>query len=272
VDFMAWDVGQVESIQATAKSMGKTARVHMKVDTGMGRMGVMPDQALALAEALAAAPDIDFKGVYSHFHTSESDPDGSRAQLKVFNTVLDALKDKSITPPLIHMANSEGTLRYPEARYNMVRTGVVTYGVPFEPDGLLPDGIQRVADWKSRIVSIKRLLAGHGVGYSQAYKTKAEETIAIVPVGYGDGLHRYPDDVNEFIVGGRILKTVGRICMDQCFVVIPDDMHVAMGDEAVIIGEQDGVEINGQMVARRWGTNRRDVYTGILPRVQRRYK
>ena len=153
----------------------------------------------------------------------------------------------------------------------MVRSGVITYGVPYEEGFPLPDGIQPVASWKARIVSVKTLPPGHVVSYGGQYVTSGVETIAILPVGYADGLHRFPKNVNQVLFRCQRIPTVGRICMDQAMIRIPDELKAAVGDEVVIIGQQGETEIDSLDVARRWGTNNYDVLCNISARVPRIY-
>lgn len=270
---IAWTKHQVEVFQKQAEACNKVHNVHLKVDTGMGRVGVFPEHALEIAQYIVKQPHLHLEGVCSHFHSAEATPETSEKQMAKFEDVLTVLKKHSVKPELIHLANSRGLLKFKEARYNMVRSGVVTYGLPYADDFALPEGIGPVAEWKARIVSLRQLPKGHVVSYGGQYTTKRDsEKIAIIPVGYVDGLHRFPRDVNEVLINGRILKTVGRICMDQTHISIPEDMDVREGDEVVILGTQGGREITSLDIAQRWGTNKYDVLVGIHERVPRVYK
>ncbi len=270
---IVWTKHQVDVFQKQAEACNKVHNVHLKVDTGMGRVGVFPEHALEIAQYIVKQPHLYLEGVCSHFHSAEATPETSEKQMAKFEDVLTVLKKHSVKPGLVHLANSRGLLKFKEARYNMVRSGVVTYGLPYADDFALPDGIGPVAQWKARIVSIRQLPKGHVVSYGGQYTTKRDnEKIAIIPVGYVDGLHRFPPDVNEVLINGRILKTVGRICMDQTHISIPEDMDVREGDEVVILGTQGGGEITSLDIAQRWGTNKYDVLVGIHERVPRVYK
>jgi len=169
----------------------------------------------------------------------------------------------------VHLANSPGLLRFPEARFDMVRSGVITYGLPYEEGFALPDGLAPIASWKARIVSLRQLPPGHVVSYGGQYVTSGVETIAIIPVGYADGLHRFPKNINEVLWRGHRIKTVGRICMDQTMLRIPDGETAQLGDEVVILGRQGRDEITSLDIANRWGTNNYDVLCNIRSRVPR---
>jgi alanine racemase len=153
----------------------------------------------------------------------------------------------------------------------MVRSGVITYGLPYEEGFPIPDGVSPIATWKARLVSVRKLPPRHVVSYGGQYVTSGTETIAIIPVGYADGLHRFPKNANEVLFKGHRIPTVGRICMDQAMIRIPDTLDAAVGDEVVILGRQGDLEIDSLDIARRWGTNNYDVLCNISSRVPRVY-
>jgi alanine racemase len=192
-------------------------------------------------------------------------------QIERFELALKTLDNMSITPPYIHLSNSPALLRFKEARYNMVRTGVITYGQYYEEDTELFEGMQAIGTWKARLVSIKKLPPDHGISYSAKYRTADHETIGIVPVGYADGYHRRPLGVNQVLLNGHRVPVVGSVCMDQCMVVIPETLSAKEGDEIVIMGRQKQGYIDSLEMAVKWGTNNYDVFANISPRVPRVY-
>lgn len=272
VHFFVWREDQIKGAGRIAARLGVQARVHLKVDTGFGRLGLFPEDAPGVVRVACAEPGVVLEGVCSHFHSADAeDISSAQMQMQRFNHVVEMLETEGICPSLVHLANSPGLLRFPEARYNMVRTGVITYGMPYEDGFPLPEGIHEIAQWKARIVSVRTLPRGHVVGYGAQYVTQEKEKIGIIPAGYADGLHRFPANVNEVLLSGRIVPVVGRVCMDQAMIRIPSDMDVAIGQEVVILGEQDGGCIGSLDIARRWGTNNYDVVCNIAPRVPRVY-
>jgi alanine racemase len=272
VQFFVWDVDQIRAIQMVAESLGKVANVHLKIDTGMGRIGVFPDEAFPIAQNIAAQTHVRLAGVGSHFCAADAeDLTSTKAQLTQFSEMMLDLRNEGIDPGVVHFANSPALLRLPKARFDMVRTGVITYGVPYEDGVPIPEQLRPIAQWKTKVVALRTLPKGHGVSYGSEYVTSQEERIAVIPVGYADGFRRYPSSSNEVLLGGRRVRTVGRICMDQAMLRIPDDMEVQLGQTAVIMGSQEGDTISSLEMAARWGTNNYDVLCNISPRVPRRY-
>jgi alanine racemase len=272
VQFFVWEVDQIRAVQMAAESLGKVANVHVKIDTGMGRIGVFPAEAFPIAQNIAAQTHVRLAGVGSHFCAADAeDLSSTQAQLTQFSEMMLDLRNEGIDPGVVHFANSPALLRLPKARFDMVRTGVITYGVPYEDGVPLPEQLRPIAQWKTKVVALRTLPRGHGVSYGSEYVTSQEERIAVIPVGYADGFRRYPSNSNEVLLGGRRVRTVGRICMDQAMLRIPDDMEVQLGQTAVIMGSQEGDTISSLDMAARWGTNNYDVLCNISPRVPRRY-
>jgi alanine racemase len=272
IQFFCWEEEHLRLANEAALQVGKVARLHLQIDTGMGREGLFANQALDFARLARQYESIELIGVTSHFYLADGDDTSSvEHQYRNFTNALAALEREGLRPPIAHLANSPGLLRFPHARFDMVRSGVITYGLPYEEGFPLPEGMRPIATWKARIVSVKTLPPGHVVSYGGQYVTAGFETIAILPVGYADGLHRHPKDVNCVLFQGRRVPTVGRICMDQAMIRIPEDLRATVGDEVVIIGKLADLEIDSLEVATRWGTNNYDVLCNISPRVPRVY-
>lgn len=270
IQFFCWEEDHLRLAQDAAERLGKVARLHLQIDTGMGREGLFAEQALEFAKRAKLYSRVELIGITSHFYLADSDDTSSvDHQYRNFMSALRSLEGEGLRPPIAHLANSPGLLRFPNARFDMVRSGVITYGLPYEEGFPLPEGIRPVASWRARIVSVKTLPPGHVVSYGGQYVTSCEETIAIIPVGYADGLHRFPKNVNQILFQGQRIPTVGRICMDQAMIRIPDELKATVGDEVVIIGQQGEAEIDSLDVARRWGTNNYDVLCNISTRVPR---
>jgi len=274
IHFFAWTQAHMDHAVAAAKKRNKKAHVHLKIDTGMGRAGVFAEDVKPLAQyILDQSEHIEFQGICSHFHTADmSETESVFRQMEKFDSAVDQVKELGHTPPYIHLANSPALLRFKEARYNMVRTGVITYGQYYEDDTELFEGMKAIGAWKARLVSVKTLPADHGVSYSVKYRTTKEEKVGIIPVGYADGFRRRPLGVNEVLVHGQRLPVVGSVCMDQCMVIIPDDMDAVEGDDVILMGGQGGDYIDSLEIAQKWGTNNYDVFANISARTPRVYK
>jgi alanine racemase len=186
-------------------------------------------------------------------------------QLSRFQTTLEALADAGIRPAWIHAANSAATLAFPQARFNIVRAGAAIYGVHPSVHVSLPPTFRPALSWKARLVSCKVLPSGWGVSYGMEYRTTREETIGVIPVGYADGWRR--NHPNVVLLHGKRTPVIGRICMDQCMVRLPEG--ASLGTEIVLIGRQGEEEIRTEEVAERWGTINYEVVTGISARMPR---
>ncbi|MEM7618041.1 MAG: alanine racemase [Pseudomonadota bacterium] len=272
IHFFAWTKEHVDEANRLAKAKNKKANVHLKVDTGMGRAGVFHHQVEGIAEHILSLEHVELTGVCSHFHTADMpETDSVERQLERFNKAVDILESLSAVPEYVHISNSPALLRFEKARYNMVRTGVITYGQYYEDDTDLLEGMKAIGSWKARLVSVKTLPPNHGISYSVKYRTSKEEKIGIIPVGYADGFRRRPLGVNEVLLHGQRVKVVGSVCMDQCMIVIPDDVDVQEGDEVVLMGGQGDDYIDSLEIANKWGTNNYDVFANISARVPRVY-
>ena len=263
-----FDLNMVRMLSEKALAADKKVKVHLKVDTGMSRFGIFPEEALGFAQELQKLSGLDFEGVFSHFATA--DVPGHplvEVQIKRFNQVLDSLKAAGINPEWVHMSSSPAIVNHPEAHFNLVRAGGALFGVGLEDenDDLLA-GLKRAFTWKARLVSCKRFPAGWGVGYGQDYTTREGEIIGVVPVGHGDGFLRSPE--NEVLVDGKKVPVVGLVCMDQFMLSLPE--FYPIGTEVVLVGTQGDQRITPEEVGRRWKTSA-SAATEIKKRVPRIY-
>ncbi len=264
-----FDADSITAYAAAARAVGRKARLHLKLDTGMTRLGALPADAPALAARILSDPDLELDGLFQHFAASDSrDKTSARLQLARFNEVLAALPRR---PRLVHACNSAGALTLPEAHFDLVRTGIVFYGLSPSDDVPAPVSFRPALSWKARVTLVKTVPAGTGVSYDHQYVTTTTETLAIVPVGYADGFRRKLN-VNEVLIGGRRAPVRGRVCMDQVIVGVSDIPNVHVGDEVVVLGKQGAEALTAEDLARRWGTNNYDVTSGILARVTRHYR
>lgn len=257
------------ALSAVARTAGTRARVVLKVDTGMGRIGVPPADAPALVAALGELPGIELQGLFTHFaHADAEDLTHARAQLSAFGTLLDAL---AVHLRWISAANSAALLTLPGARFNLVRPGVALYGLPPAKRLGLAVPLRPAMQLKTRIVFLKRLPAGATVSYGCTYTAPRDTWIATLPVGYADGYSRRLSDGAPVLIGGRRHPLAGRICMDQVMVDLGPETQARVGDEAVLFGRQGGDEVTVTELAARAGTINYELVCAVSPRVPRVY-
>lgn len=268
------------AISDAARALNIRARVHLKVDTGMSRLGVFPDDALAFARGVNALPNVEIEGVYTHFAMADM-PDAhgvigwgdafTQKQLAIFCDVLSALDHAGIHARYRHCANSPATLRLPEARFNLVRSGILIYGLDPDPQVPRPPGFVPALSFKTQLALVKQVPAGAYVGYGCTFRAARPTRVAIVLVGYADGYRRKLANNGEILVRAKRAPIIGRVCMDQCFADVTDLEDVQAGDEVVLIGRQGAQEIRAEELAERLGTNNYETVTTISARVERRY-
>ncbi|MDE3229792.1 MAG: alanine racemase, partial [Chloroflexota bacterium] len=268
-----FDRDSARALAQAALERGQVARVHIKVDTGMARLGLRAEDIpaiVAFARDLRAMPGLEVEGVFTHFATADSlDLSYAHRQLDRFRSTLDALAAEAPLPPLIHAANSAALLTLPDARFNMVRVGVAIYGLPPSDEVTLPEGFAPALAFRTVVAQVKWVPAGEGVSYGATYVTTRPTRIATLPVGYADGFRRAPRDWGETLIRGRRAPILGRVAMDQCMVDVTDIPGVEQGDEVTLIGRQGDDELTAQAVADRLGTSAYEVVSSLLARVPR---
>lgn len=261
-----------EALSKAAQRLEKTALVHLKVDTGMGRVGVRPGEAVNFMKRVATLPGLQFDGVFSHFAAAdESEDEYTRMQIGQFQGVLDNLKENGYVFPLSHLANSAGILDYPEAHFNMVRPGCILYGCWPGPQTKKKICLAPTFEFKTRIVYLKNVTAGTSISYGLTYTAPSDKVLATLPVGYADGYRRAFSNKASVLVRGRRCPIVGRVCMDQCVIDVTDVPDVKLGDEVVLIGSQGNSAISPEELGSLIGTISLDILCGISVRVPRVY-
>jgi alanine racemase len=265
-----YDRDVARAFSRAAIELHAEARAHIKVDTGMGRLGLLPEEVPSFVHSVRDLPGLSLEGIFTHFSIADgADLSYTRWQLGRFQRVLDTLKTYGITFPLIHAANSAALLRLPESRFTMVRLGLAMYGLaPSSAVPLLP-GMRRALTWKTSVAQVKTLPAGSFVSYGNTYQTQKEEIIAVIPVGYADGFRRAPRHWGEVLIKGQRIPIVGRVCMDQSMINVTRVPDVRVGDEVVLIGSQGDETITAEEVAERLGTINYEVVSVIMARVPR---
>ena len=249
---------------------GKKASVHLKIDTGMERIGVHPEHAQHFVEHVSRLPHLEVKGIYSHFATSdEHDKTFASLQMERFDGVLRLIRKSGVEIPFVHMANSGAILDIADSYYSMVRPGILLYGIYPSRETTRSILVKPVLSLKSKVDFVKSVAAGTSISYGRKYYTKAATKIATVPIGYGDGYSRRLSERANVIIGGRRFPVVGTICMDQLMVDVGADTNVHVGDQIVLIGS-DGTEgISAWEIAEHMDTNPYELLTGISSRVPR---
>ena len=270
VTITLYDQDVARAFSRAAIELQREARTHIKVDTGMGRLGLLPDDVTDFVLKVRNLPGLNLEGIFTHFSISdEPDLEYTRRQLQDFQRVLERLKIHGITFPLIHAANSAAVLRMPESHFTMVRLGLVMYGLAPSSAVPLPPAIKRALAWKTTVAQVKTLAEGSYVSYGNTYRTEGDEAIAVIPVGYADGFRRAPHHWHEVIVKGQRAPIVGRVCMDQTMINVSHIPGVRVGDEVVLIGTQGNEMITAEEVAERLGTINYEVISVIMARVPR---
>jgi len=267
----ASSIDKLRQIDDAARDLGVVARVHLKIDTGMERIGVHYYNAPGLLERASECRRVAVEGVYSHFANADAADLGSaRLQLARFLEVLQWYDKHGVTPPARHIANSGAILQLPESHLDLVRPGILLYGVYPSDDVARTIHVRPALSWKSRVVYFKVVAPGHPVSYGSTWQSDHPVRIVTVPVGYGDGYFRALSNVARVIIRGRQYPVVGRICMDQIMVNIEWDTAYN-GDQVVLLGEDGDQIITCEALARWAGTIPYEVLTNINTRVPRVY-
>jgi alanine racemase len=272
---------RAEAVRVAAKVVREAGRtsplpVHLKVDTGMHRVGATPEEAVQLAEAIVASEELELEGVWTHLAAAE-DPahdDYTAHQIALFEAVRGELAARGIEPPMVHAANSGGLLAHPEAHYDLVRCGIALYGIA--PRACMPEaeGLVPAMSLKARVSFVKRVAAGEPISYGLHHVCEKPSVIATVPIGYYDGVSRRLGLVGgEVLIGGRRRPVVGAVTMDQLMVDCDDDDSVEVGDEVVLFGRQDDELITAWDWAERLDTIAYEIVCAVaIDRVPRRYR
>ena len=262
---------RLEQINAVAGQMNLKARVHLKIDTGMERIGVHYCSAWKLQETALKCTHVEVEGIFSHFANADShDLSHARLQLERFQEVLRFYERHSLPMPMRHIANSAAVLQVPESYLDMVRPGIMLYGVYPSPATPHTVDVKPALAWKSRVVYFKVVKPGHPVSYGSTWQSAHSVRVVTVPVGYGDGYFRSMSNRSQVIIRGKKYRQIGTICMDQLMVNIEWDSSYN-GDEVILLGEWGGEKITVEDLAEWAGTIPYEILTNINTRVPRVY-
>jgi alanine racemase len=261
----------LEDLAEAAGALGRPVGVHLKVDTGMHRVGLAPDRAVSFARAIRDR-GLDLEGAWTHFAVAEAPEDpATRRQLERFQEVLTELADAGLRPRYRHASNSGAAISLPESHLDLVRVGIAMYGL--SPGRGLDEAVdlRPAMSFRSRVAMVKRVPAGEGISYGLRYAPDQEATIATVPVGYADGYFRSLFGAGRVLIGGRRYPVAGTVTMDQLMVDCGDD-RVDPGDEVVLFGEQNGERITADEVGSWAGTIGYEIVCAVSDRVPREYR
>jgi alanine racemase len=271
-DLAVWREGFRRLVAERARAHGRKARVHVKHDSGMGRLGARePEEVLALVEACAADPDIELVGLWTHFATAD-DPDSDEGyfdqQLRGFSEVVERVRGEH-PDVLVHAANSAALYREPAAHFDMARCGIAIYGLdPFGEDPA-ERGLEPALSLHSYVADVKRFPAGASAGYGRSWRAPRETWVGVLPIGYGDGVRRGLSNNAEVLVGGNRYPLVGTVSMDNITIDLGPETEIGPGEAAVLIGAQGEERILAEDLARRLDTINYEVTCGISARVPR---
>lgn len=258
-----------------AAKLKKRAALHVKVDTGMGRLGVEQGGAVALVREIARLRNVHCEGIYTHYSSAEDEQDFSRTQAAQFETIVQQLRDLKLCPPLVHANNSAALLHEPSTIYNLIRPGLLMYGIA--PPGIrevtvsLPRNVRPTLAFKCRVSFVKEIAKGTPLSYGRAFIAPRRMRVATITAGYGDGYLRAGSNRAEVLVHGKRCRVLGRITMDQTLVDVSALKSVRAGDEVVLIGKFGREEITATQLATWCGTVPWEVLTAITYRVPRVY-
>jgi len=262
----------VEALSKAAQRLDKPANVHLKVDTGMGRLGVLPEQAAEFARLITDLPGLQLEGLFSHLATAESDdPSYAQLQFERFNTVLRDLSAASITPGMRHLANSAAALRFPEMLFDGIRAGLLVYGIHPDAPDLAALDLHPAMTWKTRLSFLHRLPAGSSVSYGRTYVAERECSVGVLPLGYADGYPRHASNRSHVLLRGRMCPVIGAVCMDHLMIDASGVPDAEIDDEVILLGRQGNSAVTANQLAQWAGTVVHEVPTVIGRRVKRLY-
>lgn len=267
------DLALLAPLAQAAASLRTPYPVHVKVDTGMGRLGLSLEDLGGLLAEPSFPGLLHCEGVMTHLADTDGDATAStEQQLALFNEALDRIKRAGFRIPLVHAANSGGAVRFPQAQFSLVRPGIMLYGYHTLPGTVAVPELQPVLSLHSRVAQLKIIPAGRTVSYNGTFIARRPTRIAVLPIGYADGLSRRLSNVGQVLIRGRRAPIVGLVCMDMVMVDVTSIPEVSVGDDVVLIGSQGRARITAADVATWAGTIPYEVLCGIGPRVPRLYR
>ncbi len=271
ISLVVYDLRQAKLTSQIAKKLKLQARVHLKVDTGTSRLGVLPVHAAKLADQIIHLPNIDVEGLFSHFAASEENIEYTKKQNMVFDTIVEELEWRGIDA-LKHISCTAAGITTPQSRHDMVRLGIGLYGLwPSKHTRRVANfALKPALMWHTNIIQVKSLPKGSNVGYGLSFVTKRPTKLAILPVGYFDGYDRKLSNIGEVLVAGSRCKVLGRVCMNLTMIDVTHLKNAKAGDKAVLIGRMGREEITADELAEKIGTINYEVVSRINPLIPRK--
>lgn len=271
VIFPLYDLKQAKILNYLGKKNKKKIKVHLEVDTGTSRTGVMPKEILGFVKKLRSYHLLELEGIWSHFASSEEDSQYTKKQLKIFTTLIKELEKNKIQIPLKHMACSASSVLYPQSILNGIRLGISFYGLYSGSKEKTKIKLKPALSWFTRIIQIKELPRNTKIGYGGTYITRKSTKIAVLPVGYWDGYDRKLSNQAKVIIHHKKCSIRGRICMNLCMVDINQIKRAKVGDKVLLLGKDKKSQISAEDLAQIIGTNNCEVITRINPLLPRIY-
>ena len=269
-----------KAISDAAVKLNKTANIHIKIDTGMGRVGYRYtddaeecEKSIAEIIKIAALPNLKINGIFTHFAVAdENDDEYTYLQFKRFCDICDKLRENNIDIPIRHCANSAALIRFPEMHMDMVRPGIILYGIaPSDFVDCSKLNLKPAMTLKAHITNVKKIEKGSSISYGRKFRAEETRKIATVPIGYADGYSRLLSNKAQVLVGGILCNVVGNICMDQCMIDVTNVNNIDIGDEVILFGKGDSAELPVESLADKMGTISYEILCMISKRVPRMY-
>lgn len=273
IDLALFDLNTAKLLNSHAEKLGKKARVHIKADTGMGRIGFQPcDESAEIIKEIASLNNIEIDGMFTHFACADSKDKASvNRQIERFTNFVAKVKSEGVSLPIVHCYNSASIVDFDKPLFDMVRCGIITYGLePSDEVSKTNIKLQKVMSIKSHVAYVKKVGAGFTVSYGSTYVTDKETEIATIPVGYGDGYPRTLSNKGMVLIGGHFAKIIGRVCMDQ-FMVDVTGLGVSRGDEVILMGSDGENSITAEEIGDLSGRFNYELVCDINKRVPRVY-
>ncbi|MDK2800135.1 MAG: alanine racemase [Clostridiales bacterium] len=263
-----------DAISQAAVAQNKKAKIHLKIDTGMTRVGfACEDSAIKTILSIAQLPGIEIEGIFTHFASAdEKDPDYTHKQFQKFMSMCNELEKMGLYIPVKHACNSAGIVQFPEMHLDMVRPGIILYGLyPSDEVDKQKIHLKPAMELKATVTHLKEVEKGTPVSYGRVFTTKKRTAIATIPIGYADGYSRVLTGSAKMIAGGKIVPVIGRICMDQCMIDVTEVKDISVGDEVIVFGHKNGLTIPVEDIAKTMNTINYEVLCIIGKRVPRVY-
>jgi len=268
------DARSATALADAAERMGKTVSVHIEVDTGMGRNGALPEEAVHLAEHVGnSCSTLRLDGFMTHFANAEGDPELSAEQLRRFLLAMDEIRQRGVSVGTQHASNTAGFIRYPEAWLDMIRPGLAIYGLlPQLPRRVDVPSLVPALSLRTRVLLVRNLPSGTGISYGSSYRLARDSRVAVLAIGYADGLPRQLSNAADVLIRGRRAPIIGTICMDVCMADVTDIPDARPGDIVTLIGTDGAERICAEDLAYAVGTTEHEITTRLGPRLPRHYE